>query len=271
MRLGLGSYAYRWNIGIGAFRPKVAMTPMDLLDRTQALGLGLVQYADNIPMHLRDAGEIRELASEAKARGIAIELGMQSFDADGIRRYLDLCGALDARLLRIAFDAGDAQLPVTDLAAQFGPILDAAEAGNVNLAIENHFNYPSPRLVQLLESVARPSLGVCLDVANSICAREWPEQTISMLAPYANNLHLKDYVIEPDENGVGFHVQGVPLGRGLTDIDWVLAQVAHLDSGAGVILEHWLPMQDSAEATLQAEHDWLDETVATARRHLPSA
>ncbi|MDB6178464.1 sugar phosphate isomerase/epimerase [Paracoccus sp. Z330] len=271
MKLGLGSYAFRWNIGIGGFRPSVPMTPMDVLDKAQALGLGLVQYADNIPLHLRDKAEIAELASEARQRGITLELGMQSFDAEGIRQYLDLCEILDARLLRIAFDAADAGLPIEQLATQFGPILDAAEARDVRLAIENHFNYPSPRLVRLLDAVDRPSLGICLDVANSICAREWPEHTIAMLAPYAINLHLKDYVIRPDENGVGFHIEGVQLGRGLTDIDWVLGQLDHMPQDAGVILEHWLPMQDSVNATLQAEHDWLDETVGTARKYLPAA
>lgn len=268
VRLGLGSYAFRWNIGIGSFRPPAPMTPMDILDAAQALGVDLVQYADNIPLDARDSGEIEELGAEARERGIAIELGTQSFDEEMIRRYLALCDELDAHLLRIAFDAGDAVVPVADLAARFAPLLDIAEGQGVRLAIENHFNYPSDRLVELLETVARPSLGICLDVANSICAREWPEATVEMLAPFAVNLHLKDYVIRPDPNGVGFHVVGVPLGCGLTDIDWVLDQLSHCPDGTGVIVEHWLPMQDSPEATLAAEHVWLEKTIATARRHL---
>ncbi|MFV0333289.1 MAG: TIM barrel protein [Tropicimonas sp.] len=98
-----------------------------------------------------------------------------------------------------------------------------------------------------LEAVNDPALGVCLDVANSICAGEWPEETTAMLAPSAINLHLKDYVIDPDPCGVGFRIRGVPPGTGRADIPWIPDQLAHCDADMGVIVEHWLPLGASLE------------------------
>ncbi|WP_265502899.1 hypothetical protein [Paracoccus beibuensis] len=54
-KLGLGSYAFRWNIGIGDQHPAQPMTPVDLLD-------------------------------EAQAHGIALELGTQNLGADQVAR-----------------------------------------------------------------------------------------------------------------------------------------------------------------------------------------
>ncbi|MCB1993822.1 MAG: sugar phosphate isomerase/epimerase, partial [Geminicoccaceae bacterium] len=129
-------------------------------------------------------------------------------------------------------------------------------------------NYPSPRMVSLLETVDDGTLGVCLDVANSICAGEWPEETVGMLAPFAINLHLKDYVITPDVHGVGFAIHGVPLGQGRAPVGWILDQLAHCPPDMSVILEHWLPLNNDAAAARAQERPWLDQTVAAAKAAL---
>ncbi|RVN86815.1 sugar phosphate isomerase/epimerase, partial [Sinorhizobium meliloti] len=172
-------------------------------------------------------------------------------------------------ILRVALDAADAQIPVHELAAQIREILPDGKRSGLRFAIENHFNYPSPRMVDLLEAVADESLGVCLDVANSICAGEWPMTTIRMLAPYTINLHLKDYRITPDPYGVGFRIHGTPLGEGRAEIEEILACLSHCPDDMSCILEHWLPQTEDMEATRRLEHEWLGRTVAAARRLIP--
>lgn len=265
MKLGLGSYAFRWNIGIRDQHPPQPMTAFDLLDEAQARGLGVVQYADNMPLDRLSEAAQHALAQAAHDRGIALELGTQCFDADEVARYLVIGQRIGARILRVALDEADAHLPVAGLAAQLRPLLDAARTAGIRIAIENHFNYPSPRMVDLMDSVDDPQLGVCLDVANSICAGEWTEETVGMLAPYTINLHLKDYVITPDPYGVGFRIRGVPLGQGRAPLEWVLAQLAHCPPDTSCILEHWLPLGDDPARARAAEGPWLDQTVAHAR------
>ncbi|PHP65215.1 endonuclease [Zhengella mangrovi] len=268
MRLGLGSYAYRWSIGIKDQVPAVPMTPFDVLDAVAGYGLDVVQYADNMPLDRLSEAEQHRLHELAQDKGIALELGTQCFDAGQVSDYLVIGQRIGARILRVALDAEDALIPVPDLAERLRPLLEKARKAGIRIAIENHFNYPSPRMVDLLETVGDDTLGVCLDVANSICAGEWPEETVRLLAPYAINLHLKDYVITPDTNGVGFYIHGVPLGQGRAPIPWILDQLAHCPADMSVILEHWLPKGDDVQGARDKETPWLDQTVAAARDYL---
>ncbi|PLW76567.1 sugar phosphate isomerase/epimerase family protein [Cohaesibacter celericrescens] len=263
MKLGLGSYAFRWSIGIKDRIPVKPMTAFDVLDEADNYGLGVVQYADNMPLDQLSESEHYRLFEQAQEKGIALELGTQSFHAEEIDRYLIIGKRLNTKILRVALDAADALVPVADLVEQMRPLLETARQANIRIAIENHFNFPSPRMVELLEAVNDETLGVCLDVANSICAGEWPEETIRLLAPYTINFHLKDYVIIPDNYGVGFDISGVPLGQGRAPIPWILDQLAHCDPDMSVLLEHWLPYNLAAQ-----EREWLDQTVAAAKQIL---
>lgn len=268
MKLGLGSYAYRWSIGIKDQIPSKPLTAFDLLDRAAALGLEVVQYADNMPLDRLSAEDHYRLHESAQAKGIAVELGTQCFDAEEVDRYIEIGTRLQAKILRVALDEADGHIPVAALAEQLRPRVDRARAAGMKIAIENHFNYPSPRMVELLDAVKDDHLGVCLDVANSICANEWPEETVALLAPYTINLHLKDYEITPDPYGVGFRIHGVPLGEGRAPVAWVLDQLRHCPPDMSVILEHWLmPDQGVAEAIAQ-EQPWIERTVAAAKTHL---
>lgn len=269
MQLGLGSYTYRWSIGIADRRPDRPMDAFTLLDRARDLGLGVVQYADNMPLDQLDERAQYRLFDAAQEAGIALELGTQSFDAAQVDDYLKIAERLEARILRVALDEADAHISVPDLAEQLRPRIERARDKGIKIAIENHFNYPSPRMVELLETVDDPHLGVCLDVANSICAGEWPQETIALLAPYTINLHLKDYEITPDPYGVGFRIHGVPLGTGRAPIPWILDQLVHCPPDMSVLLEHWLmPEGDDIAGAIAREQPWIETSVANARKYL---
>ena len=271
MKLGLGSYAFRWSIGIKDLQPVTPMTAMQVLDIAHSHGLKLVQYADNLPLDKLTAEEHHALKARADSYGMVLELGTQSFDAEELVRYIPIGERIGSRILRVALDAEDALIPVPELAAQIRELLPDGKRAGLRFAIENHFNYPSPRMVKLLDTVADEALGVCLDVANSICAGEWPMTTVKMLAPYTINLHLKDYQITPDPYGVGFRIHGTPLGDGRAEISEILQCLEHCPDDTSCILEHWLPQSTDMEATRRMEHEWLARTVAAARRLVPGS
>jgi sugar phosphate isomerase/epimerase len=267
-RLGLGTYAFRWSIGIRDRIPPSPMTPLQVVDEAVAAGLDLVQFADNLPLHGLADAEIDTLGRHAAGRGVALELGIQGFDPALVRRYLDMCARLGAELLRIAFDAEDARKDVPDLVAELRPLLPACRAAGVRLAIENHFHVPSAKLAEVVAAVDDERLGICLDVANSICAHEWPEDTVTLLAPYAINLHLKDYRMEPDPYGVGFRVTGVVLGEGALDTGMVFAALERHGRKVNVVLEQWLPLQDDPERTARLEREWIRRSALHARQRM---
>lgn len=267
--LGVGSYAFRWSGGIADRHPETPITPAEILDIVHGLGVRLVQFADNIPLHQRASAEIDALAEKAKSMDMVIELGMTGCERALVETYLDLARRLDARLLRIAPSAEESKGSDEAIADLFRAILPAVQSAGVTLAVENHFHLPSPRIVCIIELVGSPSLGVCLDVANSIACREWPFETIEMLAPLAVNLHLKDFRIALDPHGVGCAIVGTPLGAGEMDIGRVLQTLESVGRQVNVILEHWLPWQGSFEQSRRAELEWLQQTVSAAREWVP--
>lgn len=266
MKLGLGTYCFRWSIGHKDRVPDRPMTAMEVLDFAISQGCEVVQYADNLPLDRLSATELDALAQHAAAHDVALELGTQAFNAPQVDLYLDIAGTIDARILRIALDGEDALRPIAELAAEFAPLLEKARHIDCRIAIENHFNYPSRRMVDLLSLIDDDRLGVCLDVANSICAGEWPMETVSILSPHAINLHLKDYEIVPDFYGAGFTITGRPLGQGRIDADAVLRALPRHDDSMSVIVEHWMPFQSDFETTGRMEREWSAANLATARK-----
>lgn len=267
MRIGLGSYAYRWAIGRGPHVPAAPLTPDGLLDKAVLHGVDLVQYADNLPLDRLTAPELAALGERAKGLGITVELGAEGLNAETLRRYLDIAAVVDARLVRVAPSAADAGRSNAEIAAVVGEVL-VTDPGTAAIAVENHFHVPSPRLVDLIERVGNPRFGVCLDVANSIACFEWPRQTIELLAPFALNLHLKDYRMVLDPNGVGLGFTGTPLGQGLTDIDHVLDALAGAGKNVNIILEHWLPVTTDLAEAMRLEDEWVATSIEAIRDRL---
>lgn len=265
--LGLGSYTFRWSIGHKGLVPENPMTAFDVLDVAIKHNLSVVQYADNLPLHTLQNDELDLLSQKAQTSGVSLELGTQSFNVNQVRQYIEIGKRIGAKILRVALDGPDAKKPIAALADEFRSVIPSAKDAGLRIAIENHFNYPSRQLITLLETINDPQIGVCLDVANSICAGEWPDETIGILAPSTINLHLKDYAVIPDPYGVGFVIHGTPLGEGRSDCPAVLDALDNLND-MSVILEHWLPHGGDLATACKNEHIWLEKSVAFATSQL---
>jgi len=263
--LGIGSYAFRWHVGIRDRVPDRPISAAGIIDHAARLGVTLVQFADNLPLHTLSPGEIDALAGQAARLGIALELGMTGCAPPLVEKYLDLAGRLGVSLLRIAPTAEESSAGDAEIAAMFSHLLPACRAAGVVLAVENHFHLPSPRLFDIVTMVGDEKLGVCLDVANSIACQEWPETTIALLAPLAVNLHLKDFCIALDPHGVGGSFVGTPLGQGRFDPSIVFDALGQHDRQVNTILEHWLPWQGDFDPTQALELAWLEQSVAAAK------
>ncbi|HEX3147381.1 MAG TPA: sugar phosphate isomerase/epimerase family protein [Gemmataceae bacterium] len=91
----------------------------------------------------------------------------------------------------------------------------------VALAVENHKDFRTDELIDLMKAISSQRIGVCVDTGNSIALLERPTETATALAPWAKACHLKDMGVE--ESSDGFLLAEVPLGEGLLDLKAIVA------------------------------------------------
>ncbi|MEZ4832503.1 MAG: hypothetical protein R2873_10985 [Caldilineaceae bacterium] len=96
-RLGLGTYAYAWAIGVPGYPVTEPMDGFAFLHRAADLNLPLVQIADNLPLDALSTATLQALVNEAQRLGLEIEVGTRGIAPDHLRRYLLKIAMADRR------------------------------------------------------------------------------------------------------------------------------------------------------------------------------
>lgn len=251
--IGLGTYAFFWQHSSRVGHP---LDLPDMLRRTREAGVDLFQICDYAPLDEMTDAQATSVAALARDLGITLELGTKGIEPDRIERYLHLADLLDVHLLRsMLFSATDR--PTLEEAEQrLRAVSPALSAAGVTLALETYEQVSSRDLVSLIEAVADEHIGICLDPANTVAGLEHPLHVIERTAPYVKNIHVKDFAFTRRDGWVGFTLEGAPLGTGLLDYDRMRDIVRPDERDISQIIEHWLPLQDSVDATVQLENEW---------------
>lgn len=268
--LGLGTYGVAWAIGVpGHEQPTEPMNAFQFLQLAADLGLKLVQYADNLPLHALSEAEQEALRRQAEAHRIRFEVGTRGIGADWLRRYIALAARFGSPLLRVVVDTKDHHPSPDEVVALVKAALPDLEAAGVTLAIENHDRFKARTLAGIIEAVNSPHLGVCLDTVNSFGALEGPEVVLPALGPYVVNLHVKEFIVRRASHSMGFSVTGMPAGQGMLDIPWLLGQLDGCGRRYNAIIELWPEPEATMAATVAKELDWMRQSVSYLRGLIP--
>jgi sugar phosphate isomerase/epimerase len=93
----------------------------------------------------------------------------------------------------------------------------------VILAIENHIDYTSAEIYEILERVGSEALKVNFDTGNTLRMMENPVKAAERLGPYTVATHTKDLDacrhVPPEE---WYFFSSVPVGTGLIDMPGVV-------------------------------------------------
>ena len=147
----------------------------------------------------------------------------------------------------------------------------------MTLALETYEVVATAELVALVERVASPALGICLDPANTVARLEHPADVVAATAPHVRNWHVKDSGFTRSPGWVGFQYTGVPTGTGILDHDGVRDAIAADRRGINRVIEFWLPWQDEsvgavpepgespAQTTTRTEAAWTTHTIEYIR------
>ena len=270
MKLGIGSYTYMWSIGFTGAEPPCPMGALELLAKARDYGLEVVQYGPNLPLIDLPPSELSGLVQQAREWSIEIEIGMRGFEADDVRRHLDLCGRTGALLLRTvsAYQVTEPVPGEDELRTLLDRLVPDLAAARVCLAIENS-TIPAAVMARAIDAAGSPWLGITLDTVNSLAIPEGAEQLARTLARHVRCLHVKDFAVQRIWHSMGFTVEGRPAGKGQLNVPWLLELLGHEGASGSAIVELWVPRLDSLEDTIALEHSWAAESVEYLRQFIP--
>lgn len=265
MKIGIGTYALFWE---GSDRNSAPLSIEAMVDRAARLGCEVFQVCDDPRLEKMEATAVRDLRERAEILDVSLELGTRSIGREHLARYIDLAETLDARTLRSMVQSQEI-LPSPEAAIEeLRAVLPRLERADVVLALETYEQVPTRTLLDIIDELDSPHVGICLDPANCVSALEHPKDVVRSCASRTANLHVKDFAFTRQEGWVGFTYSGAPLGEGLLDLDHELTAVygsRAATEAPSAIVEHWLPWQGDLTSTLTAERDWTDRALAALR------
>ncbi len=139
-----------------------------------------------------------------------------------------------------------------------------AEDNGVILAIENHIDYTSAEIYEILERVGSDALKVNFDTGNTLRMMENPVAAAERLGPYTVATHTKDVDacrhVAPEE---WYFFSSVPVGTGLIDMPGVVQALknAGYEGVLAVESDHHKDNQDE-DKLVEQSIEYLKKLVA---------
>jgi len=243
MKTAISSYSF------SQLMSRTGDTQLTVIKKAKELGFDAIEFTDLMPE--QDMTELQYAAllkDEANAVGIEIScysvganLLLEDLDAEveRVKSKVDTAYALGAKLMRHDASFGFVNqvrgyrgfTDVVDILADgCRRITEYAQSKGIRTMVENHgfFCQDSDRVELLVNRVAHPNFGLQVDMGNFLCVDEDPAMAVSRCAPYAYNVHAKDFIFKRGEEGcpgdgfihtrAGNYIRGTILGHGVVPI-----------------------------------------------------
>jgi sugar phosphate isomerase/epimerase len=179
-----------------------------------------------------------------------------------IEKYLTLSKKLGFRVMRIVGSS------ILHFREPHGPqvkivkntlrrIIPIAQACGVKLSIENHADFYTAELLEILNDIDSPFLGVTLDTGNCLRLKEDPVKAIRLFKEKVSVVHAKDVApisgLDPEDP---MSLACVPAGEGITDFKSIIAALDEINYRGMVLIEI---------SRLHPNYESMDETQVIAR------
>jgi len=255
MKIGIGSYAFRYAIGHSSLSPEKRMTLRSLLQFCNQNKVEVLQICDNINMVELHEKELQSLAEYAHDKKIEIELGTIGYAPERISSYLKYCQLFNARILRAVLNAASRRDNLKGIVCDLRKEIPLLEEANVTLAIENHFDLTPTQLAWIMREIDHPLIRICMDPLNSISLLWGINETLDQLLPFVVSAHVKDVVVE--RQGAGFYIKGCPIGEGQADTEGYIRKIKETHPYCNIFIEQWMNPEQAPEMTLKTERRWV--------------
>lgn len=270
--LGISSFTYPFLSGRNPEqRPEHPLTPFMLIDKAVSLGVGCVQFADNLPFDDFDDATLDAIRAYGEEKGILLETGMRGMMPEHLRRYIDISARLGVHLLRAIPAGADFDPTVEQVAGIVREVLPLLEKYDLTLGIENYDRYLTAECAEMVRLVDHPLVGLIVDSTNSLSREEPIGLVLENMARYCVGFHVKDYTFCRSNYGVGLAVIGQPAGEGRQQIPHILEVLQReAPHDFSTVLESWMPACETTEQSLAQEEDWASRSVAYLKTLIPA-
>jgi 3-oxoisoapionate decarboxylase len=247
MKVGIDSYCYHRYFGEiypDQTDPGVRWTFVDFVQRASELGVDGVSlescFFDSLePAYL---AEIKAVLDEKGLERVlawghpnGLEAGRNQAAWREMNELIPRARFMGADIMRIVasslmfrFEPHEPQIEA--IVKMLRESVKIAESQGVVIALENHIDYTSAEILQILERVDSPALRVNFDTGNTLRMMEDPVTAARRLGPYTVATHTKDVDacrhVRPEE---WYFFSSVPVGTGLIDMPGVVRALQ--DSG----------------------------------------
>jgi 3-oxoisoapionate decarboxylase len=261
--LGLSTYAFFWQHSAQVDEP---VDLLGMIERARDAGAEVLQICDYPGVGSLTSSQAAEVRAVAERNSVTLELGVRGVRADRLESVLSLANSLGVRLVRTMLVLGDDRPTVAEAIHELRTAVRHYAKYDVTLALETYEQVATADLVTIVEAVGDPHLGICLDPANVVARLENPRETVDRCAEYVVNLHVKDFRFERQAGLIGFVLTGCPLGTGQLGVEYLYQQIRPEQRGISQIVEHWLPWQADAAATILKEQEWTAHSLSVMRQ-----
>ena len=247
MKIGIDNYCYHRFMGEvypDQKAPPRTMTMQDYLDRANELGVdGVSLESCFFPNFEKDyLSELKEKLDGYNMDRVfawghpdGLEGGKNEKAFDEMLEMMEYASAIGAKVMRVVgsslmFRFEDHQEQLERLSNMFVKAMEEANRRGLKLADENHIDFTSDEMLQLIQNVNNPNFGINFDTGNFMRLLDDPVKGAQKLAKHAFATHVKDLKPEKGQDVDNWHFFAcTPVGDGLVD-NQKLAQILY-DAG----------------------------------------
>ena len=273
MKVGIDSYCYHRFFGEvypDQKKPAKDMTMQDFLRRAKELNVDGVSLESCFFPPKVDQAWFKDLKSQLDDYGMdrvyawghpdGLERGQNWTAYDEMVAGIPNAKAIGADVMRVVgsslmFRHEPHGPQIKALVVMFKKAVEIAKDAGVKLAVENHIDFTSDEILQMLGEVDSEYFGLNFDTGNFLRLLDDPIKGMEKLAPYVLATHVKDLMPDKTARPTDWHFfAGVPVGQGLID-NQTLAQLlkkADFKGFLAVEIDHphadWTEREDEAVA-----------------------
>jgi len=293
MKIGIDSYCYHRFFGEVYPQqppPPTSMTLENFLDRAHQIGVEGVSleacfFPDYSPAYL---GGVRKQLEQWNLDAVyawghpdGLEGGTNPEAFKDMLNSFERAAQTGARVMRVAgsslrFRKQPHEPQIDRLVGLFREAVKVAEQLQIRLAVENHIDFTADEMVNLLDRVDSPYLGINFDTGNFLRLLDDPIKGMEKLAPRVCATHIKDLKVQKGVPADEWHFfSSTPVGDGVVDNQKLFEMLAavHYQGLLAVEIDFLHPDygwdEDAAVVRSVAELRRLAATVLQARKAAP--